>query len=216
MTQPILLLLLLVHAPWVGAEATEPFERMVLDGALDVTIAHADRPNVTVLGGEALLARTTVEVSDGVLYVSAPRDERVTLLVELDQLVELVSRGSAQVRAFKVGGEQLVIESTGAGQFEFDQLDVHELALYGQGAAIFRMSGSADRQIIQLDGAGQVEAQALVTRSSEVSVRGTGEVALQALEHLQVDVAGSARVYYTGAPHVARQIRGAGLIQAVR
>ena len=200
----------------LSAEPLPSFDRLDLRGAVDVTIERSDRPGVQILSQQHLAARTEIEVSDGVLYVTAPKGEKIMLAVQTPLLEEVLVRGEATVRADRVTGSQLVLDSRGTSAFDIRSVQVGELAMVGSGAAVFRVSGHAERQIIDLDGTGQVDAQNLVSRSSEVRVRGAGDVYLQAREHLAVDVAGAAKVTYFGSPVVARNIRGVGIVRAVR
>ncbi len=198
------------------AQDTQPFERIDLRGNLDVTIERGNPPEVQVLSPSHMSTEPHFEISDGVLYIAAPYAERTIVIVRMPSLVEVVAEGETSVRARDLRGTRLVLDSSGTGAFELAELDVEELTLTGSGAALFRVSGNAERQVIDLDGAGQVEAHQLTTRSSEVRVRGIGDVVLQAAEHLAVDVAGTAKVTYTGSPVVARQVRGVGIVQAIR
>ncbi len=211
-----LLCLLLVPAIPALAEDTQPFERIDLRGNLDVTIERGDPPEVQVLRPSRMSGEPSFEISDGVLYVAAPYTERTIVVVRTPSLVEVIAEGETSVRARDLRGTRLVLDSSGTGAFELAELDVEELTLAGSGAALFRVSGNAQRQVIDLDGAGQVEAHQLNTRSSEVRVRGIGDIVLQAAEHLAVDVAGTAKVIYSGSPVVARQVRGVGIVQAIR
>jgi hypothetical protein len=218
MLQTLVCLLSVATMPVMPALAhdAQPFERIDLRGSLDVTIERGSPPEVRVLNPPPASAQTEFEISDGVLYITAPDARRVVVMVRTPSLVEVIAEGETSLRARDLRGSRLVLDSSGTGAFELAELDVQELTLAGSGAALFRVSGHAERQVIDLDGAGQVEAFQLATRSSEVRVRGVGDIVLQATEHLAVDVAGTAKVVYSGSPSVARQVRGVGIVQAIR
>ncbi len=213
-----MLVALSIGAPAMGQELPigERFTSVALDGHFDVTIEPAALSSVRVLSPADGATRMQMEVLNEVLYLIAPPGERLALLIEVDQLREVVANGNVIVRARHLRTKDLLLDSRGTSHFAFSALNVGELSLIAVGTSLFEVSGNARRQVIDLDGAGQVHAQNLVTQSSEVRVRGAGEVALQAVQHLNVDVAGSARVTYTGSPAVARQIHGVGIVQAVR
>ncbi len=212
----MLLVLASSFTPEAIAEEVSPFSRLELHGEVDVLIEPASVFEVVNLSPSNSFEQALVQVSDGVLFVAARPGVPIMLLVRVPELREVLVNGHSNVRSMGLRSAHLVLESNGSGTFEFSGLQLEELSLLGSGQTLFRISGQARRQVIDLVGAAQVEAPGLVTRSSEIKVRGSGEVVVHASEHLNVDVAGTAKVLYTGAPSIARQVSGIGIVQPIR
>ena len=66
--------------------------------------------------------------------------------------------------------------------------------------------------MIDLDGVGRYDAEGLASKSAEVNVLGSGDVALKVEEMLDVAVAGTARVTYIGSPMVSQRVLGIGTV----
>ena len=72
------------------------------------------------------------------------------------------------------------------------------------------LSGSTDKQDIQVSGSGRYEAAGLRSEKVNAEISGSGEVVVTVSGELIVDISGSGTVTYSGDPAVDESISGSG------
>ena len=206
----------------------ESFERVYLSGPIRV---HLQQQNQTANPGEgdepfgafikgpsASVAQLKIEQSDAALFIDLPvadlhnGESGLTIYLPFKKLKEVVSQGGAQVFADQIESANLALEGRGEGQFVLQRILVDDLVIVGQGNTMFVLSGTVQHQLIEIAGLGRFHGAALQSDTSHISVHGAGEVDVWARELLQVDVSGTAKVRYDGAPWIHQQIQGSGAV----
>ena len=179
--------------------ATAPFTRIEVHGDLDVTILQGPRSHVTVEGEPAAVALVDTKVNDGTLSVrwrgQSDPDDPVSVEVGVESLegIDLFGSGNATVEGIR------------AQKFE--------AILYGSGD--MTLEGTAKKFKSAVYGSGEIDAEDLITESTQASVEGSGEAWVFAKRHLHARVHGSGEVLYSGAPRrVNKRVQGSGSVQA--
>jgi hypothetical protein len=213
---------LFVIVPGVMAEATservytlQGYDRVYVHGNVDVHLIQGAASDIHVYGKSAGLKELHLETADRVLYIDASvgaADENPRVELTIPDLQEIVNDGG-NVTSDGLKLPALTLEGRGNGRFALQRLHVGDLVVNGQGASRFLLSGAANNQVIELAGVGRYRGRNLFSRTSQVNVRGTGEVDVAVEELLDVVIFGAARVSYVGAPWVWQRVMGAGAVQ---
>jgi hypothetical protein len=195
------LLLLLVAGCGGGDRTVEtrqvaPYDRLEVSESIDVQVVPGDGREVRVAAGEHVIDRVVTESSGGVLKIDI-RDRGI--VIGPDPLNDV----SVQVPASEVA--RVDIEGSG---------DV-TLELRVQGAGDVEASGTVDRLVAEIQGAGDARLSQLSARTARVVVQGAADAELNVSDELDVTIQGAADVSYTGNPTVRSDIEGAGDIRRI-
>ena len=101
----------------------------------------------------------------------------------------------------------------GAVKLTARQLSGPSFALESQGAAEVVLDGNVDRLLVDMTGASHLAADALRTKTAEISTTGAGDAEVAVTDTLKVVITGAGKVAYSGNPAtVDKRITGAGSI----
>ena len=173
------------------------FDRIQLVGAASVEIVQTGRGSIRVTGALEIMDELFIESSDGVLYIETSNHQGAGELVihlSVDELREIVSVGSAKIHARDLESPELSLDGNGSGQFDISDMRVDESFVVGAGETDFQLSGQVKRQVIDLEGLGTYDGSHLAGQTSEVKVRGGGDVERLVERILDVNIVGSGSV----------------------
>ena len=194
----------------------DDFDRVYFSGIGTLRLIQGGKPAAVAAGDPLTLDQLVIDSSDGILYIDSEASniaaDGLVIEITVSRLRELVSDGLGVISSTDLAVDKLVLEGRGAGKFTFSNLRADELVVTGQGSTDFELSGEVQRQIVAIDGVGSYRASHLASRSSEVSVFGSGDILLWVEDLLDVKVAGAARVRYLGTPLVLQDILGLGTV----
>lgn len=194
----------------------DDFERIYFSGIGTLHLIQGDAPSAVAVAEPFILDQLVIDSSDGVLYIDSEASNiaasGLVIDITVSLLRELVSDGLGIVNSIDLAVDDLLLEGRGAGKFTFSNLRADELVVTGQGSTDFELSGKVERQIVAIDGVGSYRASRLASRSSEVSVVGSGDIIVWVEDLLDVKVAGAARIRYLGTPVVLQDILGLGTV----
>jgi hypothetical protein len=202
-----------------------PFNRLVIEGFADVTLAQGDSEAVRIDAGAKQLASMQARVSDGTLTIAngaarswwsgffglGARGAKIT--VTFRELDTVVATGAVKIRAESVRVDRLKVSASGATSLKIANLNARELSLTGSGAMRAELSGRVSEQRVSISGAGDYRAAELASDDARVSVSGAGRVVVQAEKTLRIGLSGAGSVEYIGDPKVTKSISGAGRVK---
>lgn len=195
------------------------FDRLQFSGAGRLEITQGDGRRLAARGSAATLDALRVEVRDGTLYIdtrhAGPDLTDLAVDLQVTGLRAIVSRGAAHIASTGLHAQELLLHGSGAGSFAMQRLEVRQLEVRGQGATRFELSGQVGSHVINLRGSGDYQAGELISDHVRVDVAGASDVRLWADKLLNVVVAGSARIRYTGSPRVEQQVFGVARVLRV-
>jgi Putative auto-transporter adhesin, head GIN domain len=201
---PIVLLALLFVACGGGERITEtrdvaPFDRLVVEDSVDVTVVPGDGREVRVYAGEKVIDRIHTDTVGGALHVDV-RDRGI--VIGDDPL------GDARVEVSATDLRGVTVEASG----DVNLSGVHgdELELDVQDAADLDATGSVDRLTATVQGAANANLAGLAVRSAVVDVKDAADADLNVSDELDVQVRGAAEVTYRGDPEVQSDVQDAG------
>lgn len=192
-------------------------ERIYYSGPGTLSITQGDAPRLLVSASASVLDDVVIEFLDDALFIEVPANAAgdVVIRATLGQLSEIVSDGANSVSGTGLLSDILSLEAKGAGRFNFSALQANELLVTGADGAAFTLSGSVNRQVLDLADHGLYQAGNLHSRSVEAKVVGAGYILLAVDELLDVRLAGAASVRYLGTPFVSQSVSGSGSVAPV-
>jgi hypothetical protein len=103
---------------------------------------------------------------------------------------------------------------SGAVRLTATQLAGPEFAFQSTGAARVTLDGSVDELLADMTGASELNANALQTKTVEISTTGAADAEVAVSEILKVSITGAGKVSYSGnPPTIEKHITGAGSIR---
>lgn len=172
------------------------FTKIDLSGVGEVTIAQGATESLTIEADDNVLPVLTSDVSDSTLKLGTK--PRTTV------------RTRSPIR-YQVTVKDLTgISMSGSGNVIAKGIQVSALRVDMSGSGTINLSGTADKQDIQISGSGRYEAAELSSQEVTVEISGSGEVAVSVSRALKVDISGSGKVTYSGDPSVDQDISGSG------
>jgi len=103
---------------------------------------------------------------------------------------------------------------SGAVRLTATQLAGPEFAFQSTGAARITLGGSVDELLADMTGASELKANALQTKTVEISTTGAADAEVAVSEILKVAITGAGKVSYSGTPKtIEKHIAGAGSIR---
>lgn len=222
----LLALALACAAPGVHAQSPEGritasggFDRIVLDGAVDVRLAQGERDEVLLPAGAEEHLQVTVSGSRLVIHTSGNwkfwSSARREVQVQVRQLRDLLISGASNVHAagpFRAG--QLSINISGSGLVRFDELEAASLRLHISGAGDGQLAGKAEELRLMVSGKGKVQAEQLRVGKASVLISGVGNAQLWVTDTLKLNVSGVGSIDYWGEPKVSRFTSGLAAVNA--
>jgi hypothetical protein len=102
----------------------------------------------------------------------------------------------------------------GAVKLTAKELSGSTFALESKGASEISLAGSIERLLVDMTGASQLAADALQTKTAEISTTGAGDADVAVTDTLKVVITGAGKVTYSGNPvAIDKRITGAGSIR---
>jgi putative autotransporter adhesin-like protein len=180
-----------------------PFQRIEVDGSVDVEVVPGGSREVVVTAGEHVIDRVSTESRDGVLHLSI-RDHGIVIGPDP------YDDARVQVSAAALKGLRVV----GSSDLTLGRVDAAELSIEVEGSGDVKASGSVGNLIATIQGSGDAELGDLAARTATVSVQGSGSASVNVSDTLDVTVQGSGDVSYRGRPRVSQDVEGSGAVTA--
>ena len=178
--------------------------------------AGASSDTVTLTIQPNLREHYTIEVIDNELIVSASTKIRYNstntpvLKIYTPELNRLNIDGACNfITHDRIASGSLELAIRGAG-ISRAELDVESLYVDLSGAGKFELSGKADIAVLNLSGAGELNALPLQTRDAAVRLSGAGAIKVSCSGNLRVNANGAGSVEYRGSPSL--DLNSGGLV----
>ena len=219
------LALLLVVLPAVAQEGKVytpgEFDRIVLNGSVEVRLSQGDSDQVSVAGDADAQEAVEIRVSNGRLIIQDSgawrfwSKARPKVDVQVRQLRRLIISGASDVTAagpFKLS--ELAVDISGSGLVRFDRLIADQLRFHISCAGDGQLAGQVSDLRLVVSGKGKVQADQLRVSRAAVSISGVGNAQIWVTESLKVNISGVGTIDYWGQPQVSRSSSGLATINA--
>ncbi|MFB6342655.1 head GIN domain-containing protein [Saccharicrinis sp. FJH62] len=218
--------------------ALSDFEGVELDGSGDVFIYYGETFSVEVTTHSDLYDLLNNYVVDGVLHLGFKNEFRTISYDKLQYKITLPELhyvsidgsgnidvmdnfsvnndfamsidGSGDIMTLKIAADRVFADLNGSGSITTTDIDCQIFDASLDGSGKIRSQGYARKQIINLDGSGDIITDYLETLESYVDINGSGTCKVWATDILNIRIDGSGKVYYYGEPEVTSRITGSG------
>jgi hypothetical protein len=219
-----LLMLALLALPAAAQEGKSTtagsFDRIILDGAVELRLKQGDRDEVAV-APDSEAQEVEIRISNNRLVVHDTgswrfwNKSRPKVDVQVRNLRELIISGASDVYAGSIfKGETLTLHMSGTGSVRFDSLEAENLRFIISGAGDGQLAGKVENLRLFVSGKGKVQADQLRTNNATVQISGVGNAQLWVTDVLKIGISGVGTIDYWGQPQVSRQSSGLATINA--
>ncbi|MEO8067168.1 MAG: head GIN domain-containing protein [Flavobacteriales bacterium] len=197
------------------------FHGITVEGAIDVVLSQSATRSVEVEAQANIGELLTTEVRNGVWIIgtgdkSYSTDKTFTVHISVPTIDMVSIEGSGDVKGngtFAADNVDLDIQGSGNINLAFAAKSI-QADIEGSGDMVLK--GTCATFKAQVEGSGDISANGLVSAIVNVSVEGSGDVAVVANESLEASVAGSGDVTYKGHPkNISRDVSGSGEIRSI-
>jgi hypothetical protein len=172
-----------------------PFTEVETKGDVELEIhANSDEPSIHVEGGN--LHHIDASVEGDKLVIDGRGASNVKVVLHLAELRRVKTSGSSTTELHGVDGDTLDLVLDGSGGIDVD--------------------GTAHSVNIEVNGSGNVDAEQLACDRAEVTLNGSGYVAVAEPKAITATIHGSGRIVHGGSPQVTQRIAGSGEVAARR
>jgi len=173
----------------------DEFNRVVIEGAMDVTIEAGKSQNVVVSTEDGYLDRVETTVRNGTLYIT--QEGRRWHNADLEITISVRKLDS--------------IHLEGAADIDATGIDSDDFSLRIDGAGDVTLEGSCGSGTFEINGAGDIDAVELKCKSVDVTINGAGDVDVSASESVEAELNGVGDISVCGNPDRVRpRIHGLG------
>lgn len=206
----------------ISQESTEvdSFASVVLKCPADVYLSQNYFPRtVTVKAQQNIIDLLEFNVVDHRLVIDTKTcfrsDEKVEVYVNNDVFEELKVNGSGDIHSLTdILGRELSIKINGSGDVTAEVKN-RLLVVDINGSGDVNLSGTSKRMEVSIDGSGDVKAPNMTCESTSVSIKGSGDVFVNADKYLEATILGSGDIRYTGFPtDTIFSVKGSGTIRS--
>lgn len=199
------------------------FRRVRLGGFGSLTITPGDQEALQVETDAKLLPRITTEVREGTLVLKVnsgwlglrhARDTPVRYRLTVKELEGIQVSGAGKVQASNLVAEHFDLGISGAGKAQLE-LATQALATQISGSGKIVISGKADRQVVNISGAGRYAADELSSQQCSFTISGAGKGRVNVSEQLDVTISGAGKVEHRGDPVVRTRLSGVGKVTRI-
>lgn len=181
------------------------FNKIVLDGALDVEFSQASRGGVAVKGRKSIVDNVKAKVKNQTLYLSlyekdwfrVDRSEKADIYVSSPDLISVVMRGAGDFETKNLlDTDTLNVELNGAGNIDFDRIVCDEAYLVVKGAGNLEVDKlTANRTKIAMLGVGNADVEFKNAGHVDCLLSGVGNIDLEGtVKSLSKNVRGTGNI----------------------
>ncbi len=202
-----------------GQKTLTGYDGIVFSAVGDVWITQGTEYSFSMQGPKNVIEALTTEIvgSDLLICSSAcfngtTGDNQLTLKITMPVIRSLEMSGTGNMKSFNtLKGDHISICFYGVGSLNVDaEADSINLEITGTGA--IRLTGAAHKHNIIYTGVAELETYGLVTDTTVVLHRGTGNCHFFVNDILDVNLLGTGNVYFKGNPVVEQHIEGTGKV----
>jgi hypothetical protein len=197
------------------------FDRVEVNGALDVYVTQGPQHSVKIEGDENLLKYILVDERGGELEVrtksgvSLSPTRKMKVFVASPRYEKLEVNGACNIIGENriSSPERLEVEVTGAGNVRMEA-DAPELKAGISGAGKMQLAGKTRDFDLRISGAGKAQCYDMLSENTKVDLSGAASAEVFASVTLDAEVSGAGNVRYKGsAPEVKQRVSGAGSVK---
>jgi hypothetical protein len=180
----------------------ENFDKLEINSYGKLIIKQADKESLKIEGEDNILSNLVTEVENNKLVIkfknnslSVISTKELIYYLNVKDLTSLVSNGAVSINA--------------------ENLTLNNLFVKLNGAEKITISGTVEKQEIEINGAGYYDAKNFSSKDCSVTLNGAGGAAVRVSEKLNASIAGAGSIQYIGNPEITKKINGIGKIEKI-
>ena len=198
---------------------TAGYDEINVSGFFDVVLVSGTEGAISIQGEENLLPYVKVEVEGNVLKIYTEKNvtintkKDVILTVPFEEITFVSLSGSGDVKSKNtIVTPTFKAKLSGSGDLTLDvKTNDFEANLSGSGDVV--LTGNSDSFTSKISGSGDVDAVNLITKKSNVTISGSGNMKVNCSQNLYARVSGSGDISYKGNPETKdTKVSGSGEI----
>ena len=159
------------------------------------------------------------EVRDSILYIETSNqipvyDVMINFAITSPYLRKLTVYGASKIETSEnqvLAQPDFVLDLNGAAEADL-HLNVQTLIVDSKGASKLELEGIANDAHITIAGAGEVEAEDLLTQSLHINCAGASKAEVNVAQELWAQAAGASKITYKGTPHIKQNMAVGGSV----
>ena len=192
------------------------FHTLNISGNFEVMINAQSTQKIEIVAEDDILPYVVTEVHNKELNISTTKDlgknAFVELRISMEKLKEINSSGVTEIVVNNLNSEKFELNVSGATDIVTNGT-AGKYVLNVSGAADMNANGSTDEFIINVCGASDVNAKNLKSKIVDINISGAGDIHVNAIDKLNVDISGVGDIKYTGSPSkISKDISGFGTV----
>ncbi len=193
------------------------FTKIVISGSGHLFLKQGEKVALKIETDSTLLPELKSEVTDQVLHLGAktpgfhdnhPINYYLTVVnirdIHTAGNIKISNKGVLFVKELNLGSE-------GASTIDL-KIKAHTLKTQIAGNSNVVLSGTAATHTLEIAGTSKVQGKKLLTKTTQVEIRGAGTAEVDVAETLHVTIEGAGTVKYYGEPKITQEISGVGEI----
>ena len=185
---------------------TSNYDAVSSAGNFDVKLVPGKEGKITLNGEENLMKYVITEVKKGKLIIKVKKHTNIRITkkfvvtVPYRDIEKVALAGSGDItNSGTIKAEDFKVALAGSGDIKLT-LSTGNVKTSIAGSGNVNLNGNSDSLVCSIAGSGDVNAYGLSTKSTSVSVAGSGNVKTTVSESIKARVAGSGTIYYKGKP----------------
>ncbi|MCB9361060.1 MAG: DUF2807 domain-containing protein [Flavobacteriales bacterium] len=189
---------------------TESFDKIFLNHNINLQITQDSNVSITAVGGENLLSRIITKVEDGTLKISSENkcsflrdyDNLITIYLRVPNIknIEYIGFGDVTSNGILNFPELTIDSREGTGDVDLTLNSTNLYLKQHTGPADFKIHGVSKFLYVYTNGNGWMYCQDMLADKVHVSSNGTGDVFVNPVNELRVELRAIGNVNYYGNP----------------
>jgi len=197
-----------------------PFNTLKIPGTGKVTIRLGEHPSLTIRADKALLDKLITDQHGNTLTISQKSgigfriNSPIEYEITTNSLRSISIAGSARVIVLDtLTGPTFSIDIAGSGDIQAP-IDVDTATISVMGAGKIELSGRAAKLSHKVLGSGDLKGEQLNGTEAKITILGSGNTEIGTFTTLDVTIAGSGDVIYSGNPRIQSKTPGSGKLRS--
>lgn len=170
------------------------FTSIQVNMGADLILTQGNSESLRIEADDNLIEHIKTDFRNGRLLITTPQN------INLEP--------SAVIRVHVTFDALREIEILGRSNITGENLNLRALTLNFSGSGSTRLSGTVDEQTIIIRGLATINNADLASRDVTIDISGNGIISVNGEDNLNIIVAGSGDIHYTGNPVITRNISG--------
>ncbi len=195
---------MLISPAWAADDSetrdVPEFSRIVIEGAMDINVSVGERQEVEVSADRGYLSRVETRVQRDTLYITQEgrrwRGADIEITISVENLTAFIIEGAADVDITGIDSDSFLLEIDGAGDVTLE--------------------GTCGDVEIEINGAGDIDAENFKCKSVDITINGAGDADVYASESVRAVLNGVGDITVYGNPSRVRpSIHGLGSFEVI-